>query len=190
MFDKKTSCLIRGVTGVIFGVLALMLPEITLGIFYGLFWALIILGIALFVFLAITSRGDDSILWFGLSAGLLIVGVISIINSSFMAIIFILLIAAIAIYNGFTDIALALTHPRTKYILIPGMILAGLILLGGLFYYYPGFEKNLFLSIVGTFALSFGFFSVMLGFYNPEDGSDGAPVQKTAYANNKCRTRK
>ncbi len=169
MLDKKTSCLLRGIVGVIFGFLALLLPEeVTLG-FYGLFWVLIGLGILLFLFLAITSRGDDSVLWFGLSAALLLIGVISFMIAGFVAVMLILTIAAIAIINGFTDITLALEHPRTKYILIPGMIITGILLMGGLFYYFPGFEKYLFLSVVGTFALAFGFFSILLGFYKTDE---------------------
>jgi hypothetical protein len=173
MLDSKTLCLLRGIIGVIFGFLALMLPEVTLGTFYGFFWALIILGIVLFLFLAITGRGDDSMLWFGLSAVLLVIGLLSFMVSGFVAVILILIIAAVAIYNGFTDITFALEHPRTKYILIPGMIITGILLLGGLFYYFPGFEKYLFLSVTGTFALAFGLFSILLGFYNSDGPAAG-----------------
>jgi uncharacterized membrane protein HdeD (DUF308 family) len=169
MLDSKTSCLLRGIIGVVFGFLALMLPEVIRNTFYALFWILIGLGIALFLFLAITGRGDDSMIWFGFSAVLLVIGVISLMVSAFVAVILILIIAAVAIYNGFSDITLALEHPRTKYILIPGMIITGLLLLGGLFYYFPGFENNLFLSVVGTFALAFGLFSIVLGFYRSEE---------------------
>lgn len=191
MFDTKTSCLMRGIIGVIFGFLALMLPDITLGTFYGLFWVLIILGIALFIFLAITAKGDESMLWFGLAAALLVIGVLSIIVAGFVAILFILLIAGVAIYNGFTDITLALEHPKTKYILIPAMIITGFILLGALFYYFPGFEKNLFLSVVGTFALAFGLFSIMLGFYRTDErGDDDADLPVTAQTTGKSGQRK
>jgi uncharacterized membrane protein HdeD (DUF308 family) len=168
MLDKKTSCLLRGFVGVIFGFLALILPEVMLGTFYGLFWIILGLAIAVFLFLAITAKSDESFVWFGLSAGILLIGVISFFFSGFVALLFILIIAAIAIYNGFTDITLALEHPRTKYFLIPAMIITGIILLGVLFYYFPGFERNLFLSVVGTFALAFGLFSIMLGFYKSE----------------------
>jgi uncharacterized membrane protein HdeD (DUF308 family) len=165
MLDKKTSCLLRGIVGVIFGFLALLLPsEVTLG-FYGLFWVLIGLGMIVFLFLAITARGDESMLWFGLSAALLLVGVISFLVAGFVAVILILTIAAIAIINGFTDITLALEHPKTKYILIPGMIITAILVLGLLFYYFPSSEKYLFLAVVGIFALVFGFFSILLGFY-------------------------
>jgi uncharacterized membrane protein HdeD (DUF308 family) len=159
----------RGIVGVIFGFLALLLPgEVTLG-FYGLFWVLIGLGMALFLFLAITARGDESMLWFGLSAVLLVTGVISFIVKEFVAVILILAIAAIAIINGFTDITLALEHPRTKYLMIPGMIITALVLLGVLFYYFPNFENYLFLSVVGTFAMVFGLFSIVLGFYEKDE---------------------
>jgi uncharacterized membrane protein HdeD (DUF308 family) len=146
---------------------------VTIG-FYGLFWVLIGIAMAFFLFLAITARGDESMLWFGLSAALLVVGVISVLVKDFVAVMVILIIAAIAIINGFTDITLALEHPRTKYILIPGMIITAIIALGALFYYFPTFEKYLFLSVVGTFALVFGLFSIILGFYTTEESARAA----------------
>jgi uncharacterized membrane protein HdeD (DUF308 family) len=171
MLDSKTSCLLRGIMGVIFGFLALLLPaEVTLG-FYGLFWILIGLAMVLFLFLAITARGDESMLWFGLSAALLVVGVISFMVAGFVAVMLILTVAAIAIINGFTDITLALEHPRTKYLMIPGMIITAILVLGLLFYYFPSFEKFLFLSVVGTFALVFGLFSIILGFYTTDESA-------------------
>ena len=127
--------------GVIFGCLALFIPaEVTLG-FYGLFWVLIGLAMAFFLFLAITARGDESMLWFGLSAALLVVGVISFMVPGFFAVILILALAAIAIINGFTDITLALEHPRTKYLMIPGMIITAIIVLGGLFWLLSQFRE-------------------------------------------------
>src|SRR5512138_2288797 len=112
MLDSKTSCLIRVIVGILFGILALLIPEVTLNTFYGFFWALVILGILLFLFLAITGRGEESMLWFGLAAGLLVIGLLSIMIREIIEYLFILLIAAMAIYNGFTDITIALEHPR------------------------------------------------------------------------------
>jgi uncharacterized membrane protein HdeD (DUF308 family) len=179
LLDSKMSCLLRGLVGVIFGFFALMLPEITLGTFSGLFLVLVGLGIVVFLFLAITSRTDEAMIWFGLAAVLLVIGVVSFIYSGFISLLFILIIAAVAIYNGFTDITLALTHPKTKYIVIPGMIISGIALLFVLFYYFPGFEKYLYLSVVGTFALAFGLFSIFLGYYKSDSseatGSSGYP---------------
>ena len=180
MLDTKTSCLLRGILGVIFGFLALMLPDIIIGAFYGFFWILIGLGMAVFLFLAITSRNDEATMWFGLAAVLLVLGVVSFVFPGFVALLFILIVAGIAIYNGFNDITIALTHPKTKYILIPAMILTGIAFLGVLFYYFPGFEKNLFLSIVGTFALIFGLYSIVLGYYKSESPDEPAVLKDAA----------
>ncbi|WP_321504486.1 hypothetical protein [uncultured Methanoregula sp.] len=176
MLDTKLSCLLRGIVGVIFGFLALMVPEFILGTFSGLFFIMIGLGMALFLFIAITSRSEEAMLWFGLAAVLLVIGVISFVFSQFVAILFILIIAGIAVYNGFNDITLALAHPKTKFILIPAMIISGIVILCLLFYYFPGFEKYLYLSVVGTFALVFGLFSIFLGYYKPDNPAEANPL--------------
>jgi uncharacterized membrane protein HdeD (DUF308 family) len=151
--------------GIVFGLLALLVPDITLASFYALFWVLLAVGIAGFLLLAITSKSDDSMFWFILSAVLLVIGVVSFIAPAVVAIIFLLLIGGVAVYSGFFDITLALTHPKTKYILIPGMFIAGGVLVGVLIWYFPIVLKNLFLSVLGSFALVFGIFSILLGWY-------------------------
>lgn len=178
MLDTKTSCLLRGIVGVIFGFLALMIPGPLLLTFSGLFLVLVGLGMALFLFLAITAKSDESMLWFGMAAVLLIIGVLSFAFSGFIAIIFILIIVGIAAYNGFTDITLALTHHKTKFIIIPAMIMSGLAILILFYFYFPNFSQHIDLSIVGTLALVFGLFSIGLGYYRPEDtGSLESEVQ-------------
>ncbi len=134
-----------------------------------IFWILTGLGIAGFLLLAITSKSDESMFWFGLSAGLLIIGVLSLLVQSIVAIIFLLIIAGLAFYNGFNDITLALTHPQTKYFLIPGMFISGAALLFGILYYFPSFMENLVIVILGSFALVFGLFSILMGYFQRED---------------------
>jgi uncharacterized membrane protein HdeD (DUF308 family) len=134
-----------------------------------IFWILTGLGIAGFLLLAITSKSDESMFWFGLSAGLLIIGVLSFLVQSIVAIIFLLIIAGLAFYNGFSDITLALNHPQTKYFLIPGMFIAGAALLYGILYYFPSFMENLVIVILGSFALVFGLFSILMGYFQRED---------------------
>lgn len=155
--------------GIIFGLLALLVPEITLVTFYALFWVLLAVGIAGFLLLAITSKSDDSMFWFTLSAILLAIGVASFFAHDIFANIFVLLIAGVAVYSGFSDITLALTHPKTKYMLIPGMFIGGGALLGVLIYYFPAVSKYLLLTVLGTFALVFGLFSILLGWYIQEE---------------------
>ena len=167
--DTRFSCLIWGIIGVIFGLSALLFPEMMLATFYVIFLILIGLVIVVFLFLAITSKSDESIFWFGLSAGLLILAVLSYLAKFIAENVFLLFIAAIAFYNGFTDIVLALTHPRTKYILIPGMFIIGVALLAALLWYIPDLSKHLVIVTLGTFAFVFGMFSILMGYYQAEE---------------------
>jgi hypothetical protein len=150
------SCFIWGIIGVIFGLFALLFPdpEIMLVTFYGLFLVLII-----------TSGSDESLVWFGLSAGLLTIGVLSFLVQTIVGIIFMLIVAGIAFYNGFTDITLALTNPVTRYLLIPGMFITGAAILAGLLWYIPVMSENLVIVILGTFAFVFGLFSILMGYF-------------------------
>jgi uncharacterized membrane protein HdeD (DUF308 family) len=166
--DTRLSCLIRGIIGVIFGVLAVLFPGLLLEPFYWMFLLLAGLAIVVLFFLAITSRGDDTMFWFGLSAVLLVVVVLSFMVQQFVNFIFLLIIAGIAFYNGFTDITLALAHPKNKYFLIPGMFIAGAILLAGLLWYFPALTEHLLLVILGTFAFVFGLVSILMGIYQKE----------------------
>ncbi len=166
--DTRLSCLIWGTIGVVFGLVALLFPEPLLVTFYGMFLLLAGLTMAIFLFLAITSRSEDSMFWFGLSAVLLVIIVLSFLVQLIVEIIFLLIIAGIAFYNGFTDITLALTHPKTKYILIPGMFIAGVILLAALLWYYPVLYDNLIIVILGNFAFVFGLVSILMGLYQKD----------------------
>ena len=163
--DTKLSCYVWGIVGVIFGVLALMFPEQLQLTFYGLFLILIGLAILVFLFLAITSKSDESLFWFGLSAGLLLLAVLSFLAQVIVEIVFLLVIVVIALYNGFTDIVLALRHPRTKYFLIPGMFLIGAALLAVLLRYFPEMSQHLIIVTLGSFAFVFGLFSIIMGYY-------------------------
>ena len=179
MLDAKTSCLIRGITGVIFGFLALLIPEPVILTFSGLFLIFIGLAIALLLFLAITSKGDESMLWFGLSAVLIVIAILSVAFANFVGMLFIIIIAAVAAYNGFYDITIAMTHPKTKYIIIPAMILIGFTLICVFWLYFPNFQKHPDLSILGTLAMTFGLFSIGMGYYRSDiPESIETPIQQ------------
>jgi len=173
--DTKLSCYVWGIVGVIFGVLALLFPEQLQSTFYGLFLILIGVVIVVFLFLAITSKSEESLFWFGLSAGLLLLAVISLLAQVIVEIVFLLLIAVIVFYNGFTDIVLSLKHPRTKYILIPGMFLSGVALLAVLLRYIPQMSQHLVIVTLGSFALVFGLFSIIIGYYQKEGPEPDLP---------------
>jgi uncharacterized membrane protein HdeD (DUF308 family) len=173
--DTKLSCYVWGIVGVIFGIFALLFPEQLQSTFYGLFLILIGVLIVVFLFLAITSKSEESLFWFGLSAGLLLLAVISLLAQVIVEIVFLLLIAVIVFYNGFTDIVLALKRPRTKYILIPGMFLSGVALLAILLRYIPQMSQHLVMVTLGSFALVFGLFSIIIGYYQKEGTEPDLP---------------
>ena len=168
VMDTRLACLIRGTIGVIFGILALLFPDLLLVTFYGMFLIFAGLVIAAFLILAITSKGDDSMFWFVLAAGLLVLVLISFLIQVVVEIIFLLIIAGIAFYNGFTDITLALSRPKTKYFLIPGMFIAGTALLALILYYFPVLLDHLVLVILGNFALVFGLVSILMGIFQKD----------------------
>jgi uncharacterized membrane protein HdeD (DUF308 family) len=174
--DTKLSCYVWGVVGVIFGILALLFPEQLQSTFYGLFLILIGFVIVVFLFLAMTSNKEETLFWFGISAGLLVLAIISLLAQVIVEIIFLLLIAALVFYNGFTDIVLALKNPRTKYILIPGMFLSGVALLALLLRYIPQMSQHLVIVTLGSFALVFGLFSIIIGYYQKEEPEADLPV--------------
>jgi uncharacterized membrane protein HdeD (DUF308 family) len=185
--DTKLSCYIWGIVGIIFGILALVFPEQLQSTFYGLFLLLIGVTIVVFLVLAITSKNEESLFWFGLSAGLLLLAIISFLAQVIVEIIFLLLIAMIVFYNGFTDIVLALKHPRTKYILIPGMFLSGVALLALLLRYNLQLSQHLVITTLGSFALVFGVFSIIIGYYQKESTEPDLPIEEPK---NTCQVKK
>jgi len=174
--DMKLSCLIKGAIAIIFGLLALLLPGPVGTTFIGLFWIFIVLGVIVFLFLATTSRADESMFWFGLSAVFVMVGVISVLIQAIVTNIFLLIVAGIAFYSGFSDVLFALEHPKTKYVLISGMFLVTVLIFGVLIRYYPttldptiiGWSQ-IILTILGVFAIVFGMFSILIGVYPAPD---------------------
>lgn len=191
--DTRLSCFIWGIIGVIFGLLALLFPEQLRFTFYGIFLILIGLAIVVFLLLAITSKSDESLFWFGLSAVLLILSVISFLLQPIIEFVFLLSIAAIALYNGFTDIVLALRHPRTKYLLIPGMFILGAVLLIALLTYIPSLSEFLVIVTLGSFAFVFGLFSIFMGYYQSGETKEELseiPPETTGKPKKACEIKK
>jgi uncharacterized membrane protein HdeD (DUF308 family) len=173
--DAKVSCLVQGLISVIFGGLALIVPDPLLGLFLRIFWFLVIAGIVIFGFLAITSPGEESFFWFILSFGLIIIGIGSVVFSALTRIVFVLAIAVLALYIGYTGIAVALTRPRSKYFLLASVIVSVFVLLVIFFSYVPLLGTNPVMTVVGTILLVFGFFTLLLGLHMKEGTDLPAP---------------
>ena len=171
--DTKFSCLVKGIISVFFGLLAVFLPDFTLTTFLALYWVFIVGGVVVFLLLATTARSDESLFWFGLSAALVVVGAVSAFTPGIVSIIFLLIIAGVAFYSAFSDVTFALEHPKTKYFMLTGMFLVGILLLGMQIRYFPVTGDNIirdeFLRILGTSALVFGLFSILIGLYPTQE---------------------
>jgi uncharacterized membrane protein HdeD (DUF308 family) len=131
---------LRGVIAIAFGVLALMLPGITLLSFVALFAAFAIFGGAVWAAGAIQNRKTDDHWWVLLLAGLVSIGagVIALIHPTLTALVLVLLIGANALVTGVLDIVVAV-RLRKK---IRGeilLVLSGIasIVFGAIVFLYP-----------------------------------------------------
>ncbi|MEN6396923.1 MAG: hypothetical protein ABFC78_10630, partial [Methanoregula sp.] len=163
--DPKSSCLLKGLIGVIFGGLCLVVPGPVLSVFLGIFWILLLLGIVVCIFIAISSPSEEAFFWFLLSAALVIVGVLSMIFTTLMSFVFALAVAVLAFYVGYSGISLALTRSKSKYILVGGVIISSIVLLGIFRYYVPAMSANFIMTVVGTFSFVFGLFAIAMAFH-------------------------
>jgi uncharacterized membrane protein HdeD (DUF308 family) len=173
--DAKMSCLLKGLIGVIFGGLALIVPGPVLALFLGVFWVILVTGIVLCVLIAITSQAEESFFWFLCAAVLLVIGIVSTVFQDLMALLFVLAIAVLAFYAAYSGISLALTRPRSKYYLVAGVIVSSLVLLGVFIYYVPAMSGSLVLTVVGTFSFVFGLFAMLMGFSIKEGVQEPIP---------------
>jgi hypothetical protein len=173
--DAKMSCLLKGLIGVIFGGLALVVPGPVLALFLGIFWVLLVTGIILCVLIAITSQAEESFFWFLCAAVLLVAGIVSTVFQNLIGTLFILAVAVLAFYAAYSGLSLALTRPRSKYYLVGGVIVGSLVLLGFFIYYVPAMSGSLVMTVVGTFSFVFGLFAIIMGFSINEDVQEPVP---------------
>ncbi|MDD5024736.1 MAG: hypothetical protein PHF57_01520 [Methanoregula sp.] len=178
IMDAKVSCLVKGLIGVIFGLLAIVIPDTTLATFLALFWVLIGLGLIICVFLAITSHSEGSLFWFLAATAFVVVAIVSFIFPHIVTIIFLIAIAILAFYSGLSGITLALTRPKSKYYLIGGTFVVAVVLLVLLLRYVPDTLKNPIMTFLGVFSLVFGVFSILMGMHIKEEPPVTAPLAK------------
>lgn len=166
--DAKLSCLIKGLIGVIFGGLALVVPDLIMAAFLAIFWVLVGAGLVICIFLAITSQKDESLFWFIFGAGFLVIGIGSLIFANLAVVLFLVALAALAFYSGFAGVSIALSRPKTKYLLIGSAFVISIVLIALLVFYIPSMIGHLFLTILGAFSLVFGLFSIIMGWHIKE----------------------
>jgi uncharacterized membrane protein HdeD (DUF308 family) len=156
---------LRGVIAVAFGVLALMLPGITLLSFVALFAAFAIIGGAVWAIGAVQNRKSDEHWWVMLLAGLLSIGagIIALIHPTLTALVLVLLIGANALVTGVLDLVVAVRLRK----IIRGevlLVLSGIasIVFGAIVFMYPlGAGALALVWIIAIYAIFTG--AMMLG---------------------------
>jgi uncharacterized membrane protein HdeD (DUF308 family) len=150
---------LRGVVAIVFGVLALAWPAITLLALVALFAAFALINGAASAAGALQNRSGDEHWWLGLLLGLasLGAGVIAIVSPGLTALVLVLLMGANAIVTGVLDIALAIRLRRA----IRGewvLFLAGLvsIVFGVLVFLYPGAGALALVWLISVYAIASG----------------------------------
>lgn len=105
---------VRGVIAILFGVLAAILPGLTLLWLAILFAVYALLGGAVWVFGAVRNRANDTYWWLLLLLGVVSIGagVIAASNPALTSLVLILLIGANALITGVLDVVVAIRMRR------------------------------------------------------------------------------
>ena len=155
--------ILKGILGIIFGIIAVAIPGFTLGTLFTIFGLFIIAaGIIAFLF-AVTSHPNDSSPWFWISLGILALGLLSVLFPEVIAFTFAIIIAGWALVTGIFDLERCITGSRYYYYLFGGMTGTFIVLLLALFYCIPVLREHYLMTTFGTFAFVFGVFSLVIG---------------------------
>lgn len=158
--------LVRGLLAIAFGVLAFFAPGLGIAVLVGLFaaWALID-GVTSLV-TGIGGRRRDKSWWLEILEGVvsIIAGIIALVFPVLAAEVLVIIIAAWAIVTGIFEIIAAIRlreQIRGEF----WLGLAGLasILFGVILLVFPGVGALSLVWLIGSFALVFGVFLVILG---------------------------
>ncbi|HJV81427.1 HdeD family acid-resistance protein [Noviherbaspirillum sp.] len=132
---------LRGVVALAFGLLALMMPGVTLLSLVALFAAYALLAGVVSLVGAVQNRKQDEDWWLPLLFGLVSIGaaVIAVLHPALTALIFVLVIGANALVGGVLDIAAAIRLRkvmRDEWMLVLSGIAS--IVFGALVFLFPG----------------------------------------------------
>jgi uncharacterized membrane protein HdeD (DUF308 family) len=150
---------LRGVAALLFGILAILWPNITLLVLVALFAAYAFITAGASVYAAIQNRKTDKGWWMVLLLGLFAfaAGVLAVIYPAVTALVLVLLMGANALVTGVLDIAIAVRLRKTisnEWLLI----LAGIVsvVFGILVMVFPGAGALAMVWIVSFYAVFTG----------------------------------
>lgn len=151
--------LLRGVIAILFGVLAIALPGLTLVLLVGLFAAYALLSGAVSIAAGWRSRASDRKWWLALLLGLvgIAAGICAIVYPAVTALVLVLLMGANAMFTGALDIAIAM---RLRRVLRGAwmLVLSGIvsIVFGVLVFFFPGPGALALVWLISLYAIVTG----------------------------------
>lgn len=151
--------MMRGTIAIVFGVLAVLWPDLTLLVLVGLFAAYALLVGVVSIATALRIRHSERKWWLPLLLGVISVaaGVYAVLAPSVTALVLVLLMAANAILTGVLDIAMAVRLRRVlrgHWLLLLGGALS--ILFGGLVVAAPGAGALAMVWLISFYAILTG----------------------------------
>jgi uncharacterized membrane protein HdeD (DUF308 family) len=159
--------LIRGISGILFGIAALIWPGITLVVLVTLFGAYSLVDGIFAIISGFTTRKQQERWWWMILQGIagVIIGVLTFIWPGVTALALLYFIAAWSIVTGAFEIAAAIRLRRE----IEGEWLLALsgfasMIFGILLAIFPGPGALALVWIIGTYALFFGFLMIFFSF--------------------------
>ncbi|HJV85386.1 MAG TPA: HdeD family acid-resistance protein [Noviherbaspirillum sp.] len=158
---------LRGLVAIVFGLLALTLPAVTLLSLVALFAAYAFIAGVVSVAGAVRNRRHDEDWWLPLLFGLVSIGaaVIAVIHPALTALVFVLVIGANALVGGVLDIAAAIRLRKV----IRGewmLVLSGIasIVFGALVFLFPGAGALALIWWISLYAVVTGVLLLALAF--------------------------
>ena len=151
--------LLRGVIAILFGVLAIALPGLTLVLLVGLFAAYALLSGAVSIAAGWRSRATDSKWWLALLLGIvgIAAAICAIVFPAVTALVLVLLMGANAIFTGALDIAIAMRLRRvlegTWMLVLSGIVS---IAFGALVLFFPGAGALALVWLISVYAIVTG----------------------------------
>ena len=150
---------LRGVAAIIFGVLAVVLPSVTLAVLTLLFGSYALVEGALNVLAAVRGRGEDEPWWALLFEGLVSVaaGIVTFVLPGLTELALLYMIAAWAIVTGALEIVAAIRLRRRitgeAWLVLNGILS---IVFGALTMLAPGAGALSLAWLIGAYAIGFG----------------------------------
>ena len=158
--------ILRGVLAVVFGVVAFVWPALGLAVLVGLFAAWALFDGVTSLFAGWTTRRTTRSWWLEILEGVagIVAGVIALAFPLFAGEILVLLIAVWAIVTGVFEIVMAIRmRDQLKGEFWLGLAGVASILFGIVLVLYPAAGAVSLVWLIGSFAIVFGIFLVILG---------------------------